>query len=157
MTIREQIYTVAVYDAEGQRVYLRRERAYSAGGAMTQIHQRHSYRDYEPPEPYAAWPVDNPADAAGQERVVAAGAALIAALPVPPESLLPARGLPVSHSLAYRIAEDAVGLFLEYRDKHGHSEASARASAVLEVADGASVDLGGMESEAAAEETERRT
>ena len=40
---------------------------------------------------------------------------------------------------AFSIADDAIGLFLEYRDQHGHSEESARASAAQEVADGASL------------------
>jgi hypothetical protein len=31
------------------------------------------------------------------------------------------------------IADDAIGLFFEYRDVHGHSEASARANAIREV------------------------
>lgn len=34
------------------------------------------------------------------------------------------------------IAFDAIGLFLEYRDKHGYDEDTARAKAVCEVLDG---------------------
>lgn len=37
-----------------------------------------------------------------------------------------------------RIADEAIGLFLEYRDAHGHSEADARVAAVAEVTDGLS-------------------
>src|SRR6266568_3163837 len=37
---------------------------------------------------------------------------------------------------AYQVAEDAVGLFLEYRDMHGRSEADARIEALGEVAQG---------------------
>ncbi len=37
---------------------------------------------------------------------------------------------------AYRVAEDAVGLFLEYRDTHGRPEADARIEAFGEVAQG---------------------
>jgi hypothetical protein len=37
---------------------------------------------------------------------------------------------------AETIANDAIGLFLEYRDKHGFDEETARAKAVCEVLDG---------------------
>jgi curli biogenesis system outer membrane secretion channel CsgG len=43
------------------------------------------------------------------------------------------------------IADQAIGLFLEYRDQHGHDEQSARAAAALEVSQGVQVtdaDLG---------------
>jgi hypothetical protein len=39
----------------------------------------------------------------------------------------------------FDIADQAIGLFLEYRDVHGHDEESARRAAALEVAEGASV------------------
>jgi hypothetical protein len=38
-----------------------------------------------------------------------------------------------------QIADDAIGLFLEYRDQHGHSEDDARCAALVEVAEGAAV------------------
>lgn len=34
-----------------------------------------------------------------------------------------------------QIADDAIGLFLEYRDQHGYDEDIARAKAVADVAD----------------------
>jgi hypothetical protein len=37
---------------------------------------------------------------------------------------------------AYRLADDAIGLFLEYRDVHGYSEQDARLAAATETADG---------------------
>ena len=37
------------------------------------------------------------------------------------------------------LADQAIGLFLEYRDMHGYSEEDARRAAVLEVAEGAAV------------------
>jgi hypothetical protein len=37
------------------------------------------------------------------------------------------------------LADQAIGLFLEYRDSHGHDEESARAAAAREVAEGISV------------------
>lgn len=45
---------------------------------------------------------------------------------------------------ATQIAEDAIGLFIEYRDVHGRDETGARAAAVNEVAEAeqARVDLG---------------
>jgi len=39
----------------------------------------------------------------------------------------------------FELADQAIGLFVEYRDTHGHDEASARSAAALEVADGAAV------------------
>jgi hypothetical protein len=35
-----------------------------------------------------------------------------------------------------RLAGDAIGLFLEYRDQHGYAEPDARARAVAEVVEG---------------------
>ena len=37
------------------------------------------------------------------------------------------------------IADQAIGLFLELRDRHGYSESDARVAAVLEVMEGAAV------------------
>jgi hypothetical protein len=37
---------------------------------------------------------------------------------------------------AYQLADEAIGLFLEYRDVHGYSEEQARLAAVAEVNDG---------------------
>lgn len=37
---------------------------------------------------------------------------------------------------ARQLAEDAIGLFLEYRDVHGYDEARAAALAVIEVREG---------------------
>ena len=91
-----------------------------------------------------------------------------------PEDLFPARlrgmawtdweNLPAAEQRAYEdavqavlaaeapdVAEQAIGLFLEYRDVHGHDEDSARAAAVREVAEGASVTR--AEIALAAEET----
>lgn len=39
------------------------------------------------------------------------------------------------------IAEQAIGLFLEYRDVHGYSEESARNQALIDLAEGASVEI----------------
>jgi hypothetical protein len=47
---------------------------------------------------------------------------------------------------AFDLADQSIGLFLEFRDQHGHDEQSARVSAALEVAEGASLtgaELGG--------------
>ncbi len=41
----------------------------------------------------------------------------------------------------FTIADQAIGLFLEYRDVHGHSEDSARLEAVREVSDGIAAEL----------------
>ncbi len=38
---------------------------------------------------------------------------------------------------ARQLAEDAIGLFLEYRDVHGYSEERAAALAIIEVREGA--------------------
>jgi hypothetical protein len=46
----------------------------------------------------------------------------------------------------FQLADEAIGLFLEYRDVHGYTEEDARRAAALEVAEGAAVtdaDLGG--------------
>ena len=40
---------------------------------------------------------------------------------------------------ALSIADDAIGLFLEYRDEHGYSEEAARSAAAVETAEGASL------------------
>jgi hypothetical protein len=42
---------------------------------------------------------------------------------------------------AYQLADEAIGLFLEYRDVHGCSEESARAAAALEVAQGIDAEV----------------
>jgi hypothetical protein len=34
---------------------------------------------------------------------------------------------------AWQLADDAIGLFLEYRDKHGYNERVARAAAAEEI------------------------
>jgi len=41
----------------------------------------------------------------------------------------------------FELADQAIGLFLEYRDVHGYTEEDARRAASLEVSDGATVDL----------------
>lgn len=41
---------------------------------------------------------------------------------------------------AASIADQAIGLFLEFRDQHGHQEDAARAAAVAEIREGMSVD-----------------
>jgi len=40
---------------------------------------------------------------------------------------------------AFEIADDAIDLFLEYRDEHGYSEEDARRSAAVETAEGAAL------------------
>ena len=35
-----------------------------------------------------------------------------------------------------QVAKDAIGLFLEYRDVHGHDEETARAAALVEILEG---------------------
>ena len=50
--------------------------------------------------------------------------------------------LPIAGDLAFKLADDAIGLFLEYRDNFGYGEAEARAQATTEVAEGASTGLG---------------
>ena len=42
---------------------------------------------------------------------------------------------------AYRLADDAIGLFLEYRDKHGYSEQEARAAAATETQQGIDAEV----------------
>ena len=37
---------------------------------------------------------------------------------------------------AYQLANDAIGLFLEYRDKHGYTEEQARGAAATDTSDG---------------------
>jgi hypothetical protein len=44
-----------------------------------------------------------------------------------------------------RIAEDAIDLFLEYRDKHGHDEEAAKAAALNEFAEAASPEVRALE------------
>jgi len=44
-----------------------------------------------------------------------------------------------TQGMAFDIADQAIGLFLEYRDVHGHDEESARSHATTEVAEGASL------------------
>jgi hypothetical protein len=39
----------------------------------------------------------------------------------------------------WELADEAIGLFLEYRDQHGYTEEAARRAAALEVAEGAAV------------------
>jgi hypothetical protein len=36
----------------------------------------------------------------------------------------------------YQLADEAIGMFLEYRDVHGYSEQAARRAAVSEINDG---------------------
>ncbi len=36
----------------------------------------------------------------------------------------------------YQLADEAIGMFLEYRDVHGYSEQDARSAAVAEINDG---------------------
>ncbi|MPZ29339.1 MAG: hypothetical protein GEV12_23860 [Micromonosporaceae bacterium] len=45
------------------------------------------------------------------------------------------------HPSAAEVADQAIGLFLEYRDHHRRSEHSARSAAVQEVLDGLAADL----------------
>jgi len=58
--------------------------------------------------------------------------------------------LPIHADLARKIADDAIGLFLEYRDQFGYAEGEARAQALIDVAEGASVDIEAMRDEEAA-------
>jgi hypothetical protein len=45
--------------------------------------------------------------------------------------------MPIQTSMTvYQLADEAIGLFLEYRDVHGYSEETARSAAVAEVNDG---------------------
>jgi hypothetical protein len=41
---------------------------------------------------------------------------------------------------AAQLADDAIGLFLEYRDQHGYDEPQARAAAAHEVAEGVAAE-----------------
>jgi hypothetical protein len=52
-----------------------------------------------------------------------------------------ARKLPIDGELARLLADNAIGLFLECRDDHGHSEREARALAISEVVEGATTVL----------------
>jgi hypothetical protein len=36
----------------------------------------------------------------------------------------------------YQLADEAIGMFLEYRDVHGYTEQAARSAAVAEINDG---------------------
>ncbi|MPZ29336.1 MAG: hypothetical protein GEV12_23845 [Micromonosporaceae bacterium] len=45
------------------------------------------------------------------------------------------------HPSAAEVADQAIGLFLEYRDHHGRSEQQARSAAVQDVLDGLTADL----------------
>lgn len=50
-----------------------------------------------------------------------------------------------------QIADEAIGMFLEYRDQHGESDEDvARAKAVLEIAEGCAVDNDALTAEMAA-------
>jgi hypothetical protein len=42
---------------------------------------------------------------------------------------------------AYRLADDAIGLFLEYRDVHGYSEQDARAAAATDTEKGVEAEI----------------
>ena len=42
---------------------------------------------------------------------------------------------------AWRLADDAIGLFLEYRDVHGKTEGEARLLAAIEVAQGIEAEV----------------
>jgi hypothetical protein len=42
---------------------------------------------------------------------------------------------------AYQLADDAIGLFLEYRDVHGYTEQDARLAAATEVAQGIDAEV----------------
>jgi hypothetical protein len=49
--------------------------------------------------------------------------------------------LPIDGDLARTLADNAIGLFLEYRDQHGNDEPAARVAAIAEVVDGATTEL----------------
>jgi hypothetical protein len=57
----------------------------------------------------------------------------------------------VPAALVAQISDEAIGLFLEYRDRHGRDEPAARLAAVAEVIEGAAVDLDALAAELAAE------
>jgi hypothetical protein len=42
---------------------------------------------------------------------------------------------------AYQLADEAIGLFLEYRDQHGYSEAQARLMATAEIVQGIAAEI----------------
>jgi hypothetical protein len=42
---------------------------------------------------------------------------------------------------AYRLADEAIGLFLEYRDVHGYSEQEARAAAATDTQQGIDAEV----------------
>src|SRR5262245_57780002 len=48
------------------------------------------------------------------------------------------------------LAEDAISLFLEYRDQHGRDEDEARAAALGDIVDGVTTDLDALNDEMAA-------
>jgi len=60
--------------------------------------------------------------------------------------------LPIHSELAFKIGDDAIGLFLEYRDRYGYGEDEARQAALVEVAEGASADVDAMRDETASEQ-----
>lgn len=45
--------------------------------------------------------------------------------------------LPIHPDVARTLADNAIGLFLEYRDQHGYAELTARVNAVRDVVEGA--------------------
>jgi len=55
------------------------------------------------------------------------------------------------------IADETIGLFLEFRDTHGHDEEDARSAAVGEINEGCGVDLDAERDELEAEAAERRS
>lgn len=56
-------------------------------------------------------------------------------------ALIAAGELPISEELARLLADNTVGLFLEYRDTYGWPEDDARAAAVRDVAEAATLQL----------------
>jgi hypothetical protein len=42
---------------------------------------------------------------------------------------------------ARQLADEAIGLFLEYRDKHGYTEEHARVAAAAEIAQGVDAEI----------------
>ena len=48
----------------------------------------------------------------------------------------------------FGLADQAIGLMIEYRDQHGMPEEQARRSAARDIAEGASVDVAGLAAEA---------
>lgn len=49
--------------------------------------------------------------------------------------------LPIEDRLARTLADNAIGLFLEYRDAYGYDEEAAKAAAVRDVVEGATTVL----------------